>query len=664
MDARRVFSLAAVATAATVALSGLPPVRAEAGPQPEHIEMQVTGRHGIPADATAVALNVTVTNARDAGFVTVWPCGVPRPEASNLNFTAGQTIPNLVVTRVGTGGTVCLESSTRVDLIADHAGWFPAGSDFTPLAVPVRLMDTRAGTPTARVGAGGSVELQVGGRAGIAADPAAVVMNITAVDPAQAGYVTVWPCGSRRPNASNLNVAAGRTIANLVVSGVGVDGRVCVHSSAAVDLIADVSGWFPAGSAYRPLVPIRMLDTRPGAGTFDGRSAGAGTVAADTTLRVPIIGRGPVDDHASVVVMNVTAADPQASGFVTVFACDTDPPPTSNLNLASGDTVPNLVVSRVSTSGEVCVATTAASHLIVDVSGVFPADGGLVAPIRPARLLDTRTSAAADGPLTPYVVCVSEFQGAAWFGYENGSGRPVAVPEGPRNRLEGTDARDAPRPPVLFGTGRVEPAFFAAFDPFVDERDEPVLDRASAAGDREQVPSTASITWTLVGPDGVERSAVATPDGPACEPDRITFDDRRIEIELVDVTASGRSADVRVEVTGDVTTSVCAAGLTPLPPASWVGDVLAPPRPGSTASFRVTPGPSGLLTLRAWILDRCGFEGLVSGSWPIIEFPPAGSAFAEWCVVSTPSGPQVDQERPWDCDEPLGPPPGGWVRPG
>ena len=86
-------------------------------------ELQATGRGGVPVDAAAVVLNVTVTDARGAGYVTVWPCGSPRPTASNLNFTQGSTIPNAVVAKVGTGGKVCLYTQSPTHLLADVNGY-------------------------------------------------------------------------------------------------------------------------------------------------------------------------------------------------------------------------------------------------------------------------------------------------------------------------------------------------------------------------------------------------------------------------------------------------------------------------------------------------------------------------------------------------------------
>jgi hypothetical protein len=87
--------------------------------------LQVTGRAGVPADASAAVINVTVTEPEGPGFVTVWPCGEPQPLASNLNYTAGANVPNNVVVKIGAGGKVCLYTLGATHLIADLNGWIP-----------------------------------------------------------------------------------------------------------------------------------------------------------------------------------------------------------------------------------------------------------------------------------------------------------------------------------------------------------------------------------------------------------------------------------------------------------------------------------------------------------------------------------------------------------
>jgi hypothetical protein len=115
---------------------GAPPARVGAG---STLELQVTGVAGVPLGADAVVLNMTAVNAQAPGFATVYPCGRSRPEASNLNYAAGQTIPNLVIAQPGAGGKVCIYSYATIDVLADVSGFFPAGSGFTPISNPTRV---------------------------------------------------------------------------------------------------------------------------------------------------------------------------------------------------------------------------------------------------------------------------------------------------------------------------------------------------------------------------------------------------------------------------------------------------------------------------------------------------------------------------------------------
>ncbi len=348
------------------------------------VELVVGGRGGVPVGASAVVVNVTAVNALSRGFVTVFPCGARQPLASNLNFAAGEVVANAVVSKVGVGGKVCVFTSASTHLVADVNGYFPAGSSFESL-VPARVLETREGGGAAtvdgvfagggRVAAGSTVELVVGGRGGVPVGASAVVVNVTAVNALSRGFVTVFPCGARQPLASNLNFAAGEVVANAVVSKVGVGGKVCVFTSASTHLVADVNGYFPAGSSFESLVPARVLETREGGGaaTVDGVFAGGGRVAAGSTVELVVGGRGGVPVGASAVVVNVTAVNALSRGFVTVFPCGARQPLASNLNFAAGEVVANAVVSKVGVGGKVCVFTSASTHLVADVNGYFPA---------------------------------------------------------------------------------------------------------------------------------------------------------------------------------------------------------------------------------------------------------------------------------------------------
>ena len=121
--------------------------------------------------------------------------------------------------------------------------------------------------PTAQsqalTGAGSVTELQITGRAGVPNNASAVVLNLTALDATAAGYVTAYPCGSTLPDVSNLNYTPGTAIANAATVPIGTGGKVCLYTYSAINLIADINGWYPANSDFTPTTPTRLLDTRP-----------------------------------------------------------------------------------------------------------------------------------------------------------------------------------------------------------------------------------------------------------------------------------------------------------------------------------------------------------------------------------------------------------------
>ena len=145
---------------------------------------------------------------------------------------------------------MCLFSQQATNLIADVNGAF-TGTGYTSLD-PARLLETRADGSTvdgqfhtgSKVAAGGEIALQVTGRGGVPANASAVVLNVTVTDPEGAGFLTAYPCGTTRPNASNLNYVTGSTVPNNVIVKVGVNGTVCLFSQQATNLIADVNGAF------------------------------------------------------------------------------------------------------------------------------------------------------------------------------------------------------------------------------------------------------------------------------------------------------------------------------------------------------------------------------------------------------------------------------------
>ncbi len=340
------------------------------------IEVSTAGRGGVHPDATAAFLNVTAVNPEARGFITVYPCGTPRPTASNLNYQPGVTTPNAVLTRIGTNGNTCIHTHATTHLVIDTNGHVH-GDTPDPSLEPARLLDTRSGGVTIDgqhsgsgvVPAGTTIEVSTAGRGGVHPDATAAFLNVTAVNPEARGFITVYPCGTPRPTASNLNYQPGVTTPNAVLTRIGTNGNTCIHTHATTHLVIDTNGHIHGNTADPSLEPARLLDTRAGEVTIDAQHAGTGIVPAGTTIEVVTTGRGGIDPDATGGFLNVTAVNPQARGFITVYPCGTPRPTASNLNYQPGVTTPNAVLTQIGANGTVCVYTHATTHLVIDTNG-------------------------------------------------------------------------------------------------------------------------------------------------------------------------------------------------------------------------------------------------------------------------------------------------------
>jgi hypothetical protein len=217
-------------------------------------DLLVQGAENLPVGSIgSVALNVTAVNpTQDWGFLTIWPTGTTKPTASSLNFVAGETAANAVLTGVGSGGMISIYNDVgNTDVLVDVTGWFDQGFD---ALTPFRLVDTRTMPQYKKVGPGETLEFEVLGKGDVPLEGVgAVAMNITVTGPTEDGYLTVWPSGRGMPTASSLNFVSGQTIPNAVISGVGVGGRISVYNAFGnVDVIVDVTGWYALSDIEGP----------------------------------------------------------------------------------------------------------------------------------------------------------------------------------------------------------------------------------------------------------------------------------------------------------------------------------------------------------------------------------------------------------------------------
>jgi len=338
------------------------------------LDLQIRGANGIPADATAIVMNVTAVLPTGAGFITAYPSGVSRPLAANLNFAPGDVVPNLVTVGIGTNGKVTLyhQGGTN-DIVADAVGYYSpvSGDYFTPMT-PVRALDTRVGTgaAAARVAQGGVVSLQVAGANGVPANATGIVINMTAVTPDRAGYVTAYPNGVTRPLAANLNFVPGDIVPNLVIVGIGTQGKVNFYNqNGTLDLVGDIVGYYsPDTSAaeFFPITPVRAMDTRNGTGIAQAK------VGPRESISLGIHGANGIPNSAVAIVMNTTAVSPTFASFLTVWPAGVTRPLAASLNYVAGDVRPNLVQVGIGSNGSVSLYNNAGSvDLVADLTGYF-----------------------------------------------------------------------------------------------------------------------------------------------------------------------------------------------------------------------------------------------------------------------------------------------------
>ena len=334
------------------------------------------------AGTAAVALNLTTTSPRTTGFLTAFPCDSATPVVSNHNHVRDQVVASAAIVPVSSSGEVCVYSYTDTNLIVDITGRLPAGTGVVA-AVPQRLADTRNAVPAARHPAGVPLRVAIPAVAG-AATTAAVALDVTAVGAGTPGFATVYACDEPVPETSNVNYGTGAATPNLTIvrpspTGPGAGEEVCVVASSDVHLLVDLFAVFDATADLTLAAPVRVLDTRrPG-----GAPVGAGST---TVIDVAAAGIAP---GAGGVLANLTATQAATDGFLTVFPCAAGLPVASNLNVTAGRDVANFVLVQPDPAGHVCVFSSTATHVVVDIVGAM---GDTFSGQTPQRLLDTRAT--------------------------------------------------------------------------------------------------------------------------------------------------------------------------------------------------------------------------------------------------------------------------------
>ena len=213
----------------------------------------------VPADATALVVNIAIDRSGGAGFVTAWPAGKARPTTSVLNTErAMQTRSAMSIVPLSANG-FDVYSMSGGHIIVDVAGWFTgaaSGSSTTGLFVPVtptRFLDTRGASPL-----GNGVPLAPGWTVEVPApvSGSALVYNLVTTDARAAGFVTAYPAGSTRRETANVNaIGPGTAVGNLAVTGMSTRG-LALYSLAGEHVVADMTGYFTGSPVAAPNPPV------------------------------------------------------------------------------------------------------------------------------------------------------------------------------------------------------------------------------------------------------------------------------------------------------------------------------------------------------------------------------------------------------------------------
>jgi hypothetical protein len=353
----------------------------------------VAGTHGIPSDAIAITGNLSVTGQTKAGYLALTPTPTASPSSATLNFPTADTRGNNTTIALAPDGSLAVvykaPSGAHTNVILDVTGYFSTtgvGQRYTPLAGPVRILDTRSGTALGATTFSANVPktFLVADGTIIPSGAAAITANLAVVNQTKAGYVTLSPTANPNPTTSTINFPTGDVRANgLTIPINPLDGTVAAvykAPSGTVDLILDVTGYYsadPSGLLFHPLNPGRRVDTRLAAGT-DGLGNGLTGAQGTTPRSVVVAGHDGLPAGAAAITGNLSVTAQTAAGYVAITTSSVLHPTTSTINFPLGDTRGNGITVPLGTGADAgklwfVYQLAAGKHvqLILDITGYF-----------------------------------------------------------------------------------------------------------------------------------------------------------------------------------------------------------------------------------------------------------------------------------------------------
>jgi hypothetical protein len=327
---------------------------------------------GVPQDAAAYSLNVTVVPRGSLGYLTAWPTGQPRPVVSTLNSLDGRIKANAAIVPAGASGSISIFVTDATEVILDINGYFvpPHSASMGFVATsPCRLLDTR---PSNGLLALERRSIQVRNSPCVSADAAVYVLNATVIPAKTLGYLTLWPSGLPRPTVSTLNATTGTIVANAAIVPASATGSIDVFATDTTHLVFDIVGYFVPpgrlGLRFHTVTPCRVLDTRNPNGPLGGPALSA---AVAREFPVPTSACG-VPSEAAAYSLNATVWPSGPMGYLTLWPAGENMPLASTLNAFDGALTSNAAILRAgSGTGAIRAFGLSETHFLVDINGYF-----------------------------------------------------------------------------------------------------------------------------------------------------------------------------------------------------------------------------------------------------------------------------------------------------
>ncbi|WP_433393187.1 hypothetical protein [Micromonospora sp. KLBMP9576] len=348
------------------------------------VTFPVLGVGGIPSAGVAgVLLRLVTTDGTGYSFLRAYPDGTSPNGVSMVNNFHGEQVSNTTVVKPGTNGRIAVANFTGdTHVIATAQGYFRStvggGGGFVPVSQN-KLVDTQLGlgTTKAKIPAMGTRTVTLAGGV-IPTTATAVLANVVTVDVTAQGWLGVTPAGAAAAAHSALNFEESGHHSHTVSLPLSSAGQVTFtnRSGAAIDLIVAPYGYITGsasqGAGFRPLAATRL---------YDGVSA----IAHGGAVDVQVAGRlGLPTRGVAGVVLNVTVADPSATGGFRVWPTGGTEPDVSQVHARRPYNAAGLVIVKPGTNGHVRLKNVSggSARLIVDIQGFFT-DPIPAAPVQP-----------------------------------------------------------------------------------------------------------------------------------------------------------------------------------------------------------------------------------------------------------------------------------------